>query len=95
MKLKAHRIAVIKNNMGEEVEVKNGRPLDSSVKTSQTPNTVGVSVGITKNMGNYESMRVDVWAVDNVRKGETKEKAIRRVSKELAVVLTDTVNELK
>ena len=65
------------------------------LRTIQTSNTVGVSVGITKNMGNYESMRVDVWAVDNVRKGETKEKAIRRVSKELAVVLTDTVNELK
>ena len=31
-------------------------------------------------MDNYESLRVDVWATDEVKEGETYEDALNRVS---------------
>lgn len=53
-----------------------------------------MSKGITKNMDNYESLRVDVWLTDEVAEGETVEQAYNRISALLTEVLEETVNEV-
>ena len=43
------------------------------------PQTVGISFGITKNMGDYESLRVDCWLTDTVQEGETHQEELVRL----------------
>lgn len=72
---------ITKKVSGVEETVKAGTPLDHTLKHDpKTSNTVvGMSKGITKNMDNYESLRVDVWLSDTVSENETKEEAIERI----------------
>ena len=60
--------------------LKEGVPNDHSRKhlNDEFP-TVGVSIGTTLNMGDYESLRVDVWLSDKVSDTETLEQAYARV----------------
>ena len=63
----------------EQTPLKNGIPNDHSVKhLGQTP-IVGISIGSTLNMENYESLRVDCWLTDTVHDGETFEEAYNRI----------------
>ena len=79
--------------------VKSGKPLDHEVKqsTAKTKNdlyvgqTFGISKGVTKNMDNYESLRVDCWLSDVVREGETVQEAFARVESIIDVVLEESV----
>ena len=79
--------------------VKAGKPLDHEVKqsTAKTKNdlyvgqTFGISKGVTKNMDNYESLRVDCWLSDVVREGETVQEAFARVESIIDVVLEESV----
>ncbi len=68
-----------------EVVIKEGTPLDQSVKKnvndSRPVKLVGMSKGITKNMGDYESLRVDCWMSDEPLEGETTQQALDRLSK--------------
>lgn len=59
--------------------IKSGTPLDHSNKHLNNSTTVGMNKGVTKNMDNYESLRVDVWLSDTVNEGETVEEAFERV----------------
>lgn len=71
--------------------LKKGVPNDHSRKhLSETP-TVGVSIGSTLNMENYESLRVDVWLSDSVHEDETIEQAYQRVVKTVDETLQDIV----
>ena len=58
----------------------------------ETP-VVGVSIGITKNMDNYESLRADVWLTDKKQDNETLEEAYSRVAKITSEVLQEIVGE--
>ena len=77
---------VHKSSEGTTV-VKKGVPLDHEAKhnshkcscSSDSP-IVGVSLGITKNMDNYESLRVDCWISDKLQGDETKEEALNRLT---------------
>ena len=63
--------------------VKQEQPLDHANKQNkpkQEPRMVGVSLGMTKNMDNYESLRIDVWCTDVVHDGESFDQAFERVS---------------
>lgn len=79
--------------------VKSGKPLDHEVKqsTAKTKNdlyvgqTFGISKGVTKNMDNYESLRVDCWLSDVVREGETVQEAFARVESIVDEVLEESV----
>lgn len=72
-----------------------GSPLDHTVKHEPYDGAkVGMSKGITKNMDNYESLRVDVWVTDKVEQGETIEEAYTRISAVLSEVLEQTVAEI-
>lgn len=60
--------------------VKQGTPLDHAVKHNpKSAPIIGMSKGVTKNMDNYESLRVDVWLSDTVQEGETLEQASQRI----------------
>lgn len=76
-----------KNAEGKETLVLKGAVADANTKTGTPINTVGVNLGITLNMGNYQSMRIDVWSTDRVGKNETRKEAIFRVANELAITL--------
>lgn len=79
--------------------VKAGKPLDHEVKqtTAKSKNdlfvgqTFGISKGVTKNMDNYESLRVDCWLSDVVREGETVQEAFARVESIIDEVLEESV----
>lgn len=79
--------------------VKAGKPLDHEVKQSTAKNkndifvgqTFGISKGITKNMDNYESLRVDCWLTDVVRENETVQEAFARVESIIDEVLEESV----
>lgn len=80
---------------------KKGRPLDHEVKQTTAKNkttvdsfvgqTFGISKGCTKNMENYESLRVDCWLSDTVREGETVKEAFARVEAIIDEVLEESV----
>ena len=81
--------------------VKAGKPLDHEVKQATAKNkttvdsfvgqTFGISKGCTKNMDNYESLRVDCWLSDTVREGETVKEAFARVEAIIDEVLEESV----
>lgn len=68
----------------QETTVKDETPKEHSVKhnvnNTQSPRVVGMSVGVTRNMGDYESLRIDVWCSDEVKNTETYEEAYDRIS---------------
>lgn len=99
---KALKTAAMKNVtasrkvLGQESEpIIEGEPLDHSRKHYPYESAkVGMSKGITKNMGDYESLRVDVWITDEVAQGETVEDAYNRISATLTGVLEETISEI-
>ena len=78
--------------------IKKGNPLDHEVKQKFAKNkgsafvgqTVGMSIGCTLNMGDYESFRVDCWLSDTVKEEETIEQAFLRVQS----ILEERVEEV-
>ena len=52
---------------------------------------VGMNKGITRNMGDFESLRVDVWLTDFVGEDETHKEALNRVESIVDEVLEETV----
>lgn len=45
----------------------------ANIEETESNDTVWVSIGITKNLGNYESLRIDAGARVVVHDGENKE----------------------
>lgn len=87
---------VTKGTSKNQSVVKEGRPNDHSRKhlDGETP-VVGCSIGTTLNMGDYESLRVDVWLTDSVNKGETVEQAYARVVQVVDTTLQSIVNQYR
>lgn len=87
-----------KKSLGGTETLKSGKPLDHEQKhqahkcacATKSNEVVGVSLGITKNMDNYESLRVDCWLSDEVQEGETKKEALKRLT-EIAEVHLEEV----
>lgn len=50
---------------------------------SDNTNEVWVSVGVTKNLGNFESMRIDAGARRIVRDGEERDSVYEKLWKEV------------
>lgn len=86
LKSKAKKNTRVEKKTKEGVEViKEGTPKEHSIshnvnREGYNPRTVGVNLGITKNMDNYESLRVDCWLTDEVLEGESHSEAYQRVS---------------
>lgn len=72
--------------------IKSGTPLDHSMKhDSYATAKFGMSKGITKNMGDFESLRVDVWLTSEVFEGESIKEAYARVEAIIDEVLEEAV----
>ena len=88
---------VTKGSSKNQTTLKEGVPNDHSRKhfgVSETP-VVGVSIGSTLNMGDYESLRVDVWLSDSVRERETVQQAYERVTAVVDETLKEIVSQYK
>lgn len=90
---------VTKGTSKNQKTMKQGNPNDQHRKQNNTGaeistdrTVVGVNVGITKNMDNYESLRVDCWLTDTVKEGETVEQAYNRILGIVDSQLQNTVN---
>lgn len=95
LKKNAERNAqVTKGTSKNQTVLKEGVPNDHSVKHLSAP-IVGVSIGTTLNMGDYQSLRVDVWLTDTVDRGESFENAYQRVSSTVGDVLSKLVEEYR
>lgn len=69
------------NNSGVVETVKEGKPLEHTKKhnVKNHTKTVGINIGATVNMGDYQSLRVDCWLTDEVEENETHEEALTRI----------------
>jgi hypothetical protein len=56
---------------------------------------VSVTLGYTLNLGNFQSLRLDLGVVDSKKNGETTNEAMERVYKFVEDKLTDKINEAK
>jgi methyl coenzyme M reductase subunit D len=56
---------------------------------------VNVTLGYTLNLGNFQSLRIDLGVVDSRRDGETINEAFERVYGFVEAKLTEKVNESK
>ena len=84
---------VTRGTSKDQKVLKQGIPNDHSRKHLTQSPVVGVSIGSTINMENYESLRVDVWLTDNVHEGETIEQAYQRVTKTVDETLQNIVGQ--
>lgn len=56
---------------------------------------VSVTLGYTLNLGNFQSLRLDLGVVDTKRDGENTDQAMERVYKFVEDKLTEKINEAK
>jgi len=56
---------------------------------------VSVTLGYTLNLGNFQSLRLDLGVVENRKNGETVDQAFERVYKFVEDKLTAKINEAK
>lgn len=87
---------VTKGTSKNQTTLKEGKPSEHSRKhlDGDVP-VVGVSIGTTLNMGDYESLRVDVWLTDKVAENETTSQAYARVVKTVDETLQEIVSQYK
>ena len=90
-------VSVTRGTSKSQTTLKKGKPNDHAAKhlgaTPTTAPVVGVSIGSTLNMENYESLRVDVWLTDTVQPGETVQQAYERVSNTVDTTLQKLVSQ--
>lgn len=58
--------------MPRDTTIKKTSPIDDGDR-------IGVSFGVTLNMGEYQSLRVEAWAESTKREGETSASAYKRL----------------
>lgn len=94
-------LTVIRRKSQKDTKVKEGKPTHSekhsTLETSGLSNSpiVGVNIGTTLNMGDYESLRIDCWLTDFVREGETHEQAFLRVREIASKQVIETAQSMK
>ena len=59
-------------------KLKEGNPVNKFA-----PNVVGLSVGVTINLGDFQSLRVDCWISQEVHEGEDRQVIVNDLTKEL------------
>lgn len=87
---------VTKGTSKNQTPLKEGVPNDHARKhLEENVPVVGCSIGTTLNMGDYESLRVDVWLTDRVAPRETVEQAYARVVQTVDKTLQEIVSQYK
>jgi hypothetical protein len=74
----------IKKGRDAPETLKTGTPLEHAHKQNNEvkrmeQRVVGLNIGATLNMGDYESLRIDCWLSDTVKPGESIEDAYERI----------------
>jgi hypothetical protein len=83
----------LKANGNKEI-LKAGIPNDlHSKRKHEDTDRVGLNLGVTVNMGEFESLRIDAWYSSNVNDGETVEEAFIRIKSVVETVLDETAAE--
>ena len=68
---------------------------NSNYVVTNEPTKINVTLGYTLNLGNFQSLRLDLGIVDSKRDGETTSDAFERVYKFVEDKLTEKINEAK
>ncbi len=68
-------------------------PLGGKMENDNTK--VSVTLGYTLNLGNFQSLRLDLGIIDSKRDGENTNEAFERVYKFVEDKLTEKINEAK
>jgi hypothetical protein len=66
---------------------------DSNYVVTNEPTKVSVTLGYTLNLGNFQSLRLDLGVVDSSRNGETVDQSFERVYKFVEDKLTEKIRE--
>jgi hypothetical protein len=69
--------------------------LKEAVVEIRNETSVSVTLGYTLNLGNFQSLRVDLGVVDHVREGENTNEAMNRVYDFLEAKVVEKVQEAK
>ena len=91
--IKAKKRVVLKNANKEEHVISDSGGSPTDMQKSLPANSVGALVGLTKNLGDYESLRADVWSTTVIKKGESREEALDRLTDELVDSLASSVEK--
>lgn len=94
-KLAENTTATLGTKQEQQVVVE-GTPLDHHPKhaVEKSKRTVGVSVGSTINMGDFQSLRVDCWITDELLDNETQTEGLQRLTDVASDHLRSMVEEL-
>lgn len=91
---------VTKKGSEPEKVVKEGMPLDHALKHDplDLKEKIGMSKGVTVNLGDYQSVRVDCWLTTSQENGENIQQTYNRISEiitdRIALEVTQVRNEL-
>ncbi len=69
--------------------------MKEAVVEERNETKVSVTLGYTLNLGNFQSLRVDLGVVDNVREGENTNEAMDRVYGFVEAKVVEKVQEAK
>jgi hypothetical protein len=69
--------------------------MKEAVVEEKNETKVSVTLGYTLNLGNFQSLRVDLGVVDHVRNGETTNEAMDRVYDFVEAKVVEKVQEAK
>ncbi len=69
--------------------------MKEAVVEERNETKVNVTLGYTLNLGNFQSLRVDLGVVDHVRDGETTNDAMNRVYDFVEAKVVEKVQEAK
>lgn len=104
-KAKDNSRIVTKKGSEQEIVVKEGVPLDHTVKhnvdkspkakVNSTFRQIGLNKGCTINMGDYESLRFDCWLSKDIQENESVAEAVDLISNIIDDVMTQEVERLK
>ena len=92
--MKVKSVTAVKKSLGSEKQVVKGVASDLNVKQSTHSNEVGLSIGATINMGNYESMRIDAWGLEEIKPDETREDSAMRLKDDLIRIISRVQSEI-
>lgn len=85
---------VTKGASKNQIVLKEGNCCSISDKiVPHTPAVIGINKGVTKNMDNYESLRVDVWCSTPLEEGLSIEEGYSELNEVIDEVLTEIVSE--
>ena len=71
------------------------KPLKGYEKMENEQTKINVTLGYTLNLGNFQSLRIDLGIIDSRRDGESVEDAFSRVYNFVETKLTEKINESK